>query len=126
MWANNFCCQSQRVPACTRTYAQYSPKLCVLLLVSVILLTFGQASRTWYDLSSDINNCSSCDTLMMAVGEAFDKSMDANFTVQDYIHVFIGMWGVTICKADNLCYDMTLCAANQQLESVQLFKHALG
>ena len=126
MWANNFCCQRQRVPACIRTHAQYPPKLFILLLISLILLTVGLASRTWYDLKSDVNNCSSCDSLIMVVGGAFQKSMDANFTVQDYIRVFIGMWGVKICSADNLCLDMTPCAASQQLESVQLFKHALG
>ena len=97
-----------------------------LTFVSVILLATALVSHSWYDLNIDLNNCSSCGTLIIAVGDAFFHSLDTNFTVQDYVRISIGMRGVIMCTAVNVCLDMTLCTASQHLESVQFVKHALG
>ena len=114
---------------CTCTNAkrvQHVSVVRTLTLVSVILLATAHVSHSWYDLNIDLNNCSSCGTLIIAVGDAFFQSQDTNFTVQDYVRISIGIRGVIICTAENMCLDMTLCTASQHLESVLFVKHAVG
>ena len=99
---------------------------CLILLLAYILLTLGITSETWYSLNIDVDNCAQCGPFVVAIGETFERATVVNFTVEEYVRMYFGIWNVTVCTTERVCVNMTLSDADKQFGSLEIFSPAIG
>lgn len=99
---------------------------CLILLLAYILLTLGITSETWYSLNIDVDNCAQCGPLVVAIGETFERATVVNFTVEEYVRMYFGIWNVTVCTTERVCVNMTLSDADKQFGSLEIFSPAIA
>lgn len=117
---------SDRTQVCESTDLVQFSNLRLLLLISLGLQTFGIITKTWFSFHINVEDCVQCGPLTVAIGDAFDKSAATNFTIQDYVRVYAGIWGTSVCTPDHLCLDMGLCEAQDQYEFFPVINRAIG
>ena len=99
----------------------------LLLFLTIGLLSFGVTSKTWFRLHINLTGCTQCGEIIVTIGNAFDEMLvTGNFIVQEYVRVYAGIWGVSVCTAERLCLDMKLCEAEKMFGFLQIFSRLFG